>query len=122
MLCRVYTKYVLREVSRDFLPDYIADREKVPFANGAGLDVGNNFTLSDGVISRIAEQEISDTELEIAKQCTKGINFRTKEEVLLFKHYEKFGFTKFICDKRPVMKDTLVEFLYNESLSKEDRA
>lgn len=49
---KVTTKYVLRQVAAKFLPDYIANRYKVPFSNGAGMNVGFNFRTQDGDVAK----------------------------------------------------------------------
>jgi asparagine synthase (glutamine-hydrolysing) len=36
---KVITKYILRRVAEQFLPKSIAYRYKVPFSNGAGMNV-----------------------------------------------------------------------------------
>ncbi|GHV25755.1 hypothetical protein FACS1894176_05070 [Bacteroidia bacterium] len=33
----IFVKYILRKVAEQFLPNYIAFRYKMPFANGAGM-------------------------------------------------------------------------------------
>jgi asparagine synthase (glutamine-hydrolysing) len=47
----VTVKSILRQVAEQFLPEYIAYRYKMPFALGAGVDVGSDFKVDDGEVA-----------------------------------------------------------------------
>src|SRR3989344_5734190 len=102
------TKYILREVAKDYLPEYIAYRHKAPFANGAGMNVGTNFNKGDGIVGEIANKKISDKVFAKIKSQFKQYNFKTKEEIYYFLFYLKFNYNKFKDgEQRLIMKDNL---------------
>jgi len=101
---RVTTKYILRKVASKFLPDYIAWRYKVPFANGAGMDVGYNYKSEDGVLAKI----VSGKNIDIEKQDQKDFQLETKEEKYYFKKFKEYNYTKLDnSNKRIIVKDVL---------------
>jgi asparagine synthase (glutamine-hydrolysing) len=103
-----FTKLLFRKIARKYLPEYVAFREKMPFANGAGMNVGLSYKQSDGILSDIASRIITDGDLINTKQNFPEYKLETKEEVLLFKKYIEFGYGKFVEGKeRLVVKDVL---------------
>ncbi len=104
-----YTKLILRKAALDYLPENIVFRQKEAFANGAGMQVGFNYKKADGILSEIARKVISNEELEKVKKQYSEYKLETKEEVLIFNEYAKFGYTQFAEGrKRLIMKDTLL--------------
>ncbi|MEK6889390.1 MAG: asparagine synthase-related protein [Nanoarchaeota archaeon] len=111
------TKSILREIASSYLPEYIAYRYKAPFANGAGMDVGTNFSNSDGTIGKIAEKIISDKEFIKMKKIYSKYNITTKEEAFYIRFYEKFGYLKFKDgERRIIVKDNLANEI-NKNIS-----
>ncbi len=80
----VYTKLILRKAATRVLPYKIAFRQKVPFANGAGMDIGYNYQIGDGVLSKIAKGN-NMTEQEMYTQIYNSFNYNKfkKEEVVV---------------------------------------
>lgn len=104
-----FTKLILRKIALNYLPERAAFRDKNPFANGAGMDVGINYKLGDGILSEIANKIISDSEFSKIKHDFPDRNFDTKEEVLLFRKYNDFKFDRFIEGRKPLfVKDVLL--------------
>ncbi len=102
---RVTTKYILRAVASEFLPPEIAWRYKVPFSNGAGMNVGFNFRSEDGEVA-LAVQEKEKIPLEQAVMEKYG--FLTHEEQYYFQKYRQYGYAK-LSDNwlRIITKDNL---------------
>ncbi len=101
---RVTTKYIFRKVAEKFLPNYIAWRYKVPFANGAGMNVGYNYKTEDGALSKIARAE----DIQLDKDIEKKYKLETSEEKLYFKMFNEFKYTKLnMAHERIVVKDVL---------------
>ncbi|MBP9751502.1 MAG: ABC transporter substrate-binding protein [Candidatus Moranbacteria bacterium] len=103
----VTTKYILRSVAAKFLPDYIANRYKVPFSNGAGMNVGFNFRTQDG---DVAKEVLASSfgELTIPDEEKKRIGFVTHEEEVYYAMYKNFSYDKLVDhQKRIVTKETL---------------
>lgn len=101
---RITTKYILRKVAERFLPVEIAWRYKMPFANGAGMNVGYNFKSGDGDVAAVACKRAS----AIDKKTVKQYQLETAEEQYYFQKYREFGFDKLVGDEqRIVIKDTL---------------
>lgn len=101
------TKYVIRRVASQFLPDYIAMRYKVPFSNGAGMNVGFNFRTQDGDVAKsVLHSQYAD--LVVSEEEKKEIGFVTKEEEIYYAMYKNFSYDK-LADhkKRIVTKETL---------------
>ncbi len=71
-------KYVLREAFRDMLPARIADREKLRFAMGTGMD-----DVMDGIVSKILDPE----ELKHRPKAAYGLPFSTFKELY---YYDEF--------------------------------
>ena len=101
------TKYLIRRIASQFLPDYIAFRYKVPFSNGAGMNVGFNFRTQDGDVaqsileSRFASSSVTDEEKQ-------EIGFVTREEEIYYAMYKDFSYDKLRGHKtRIVTKETL---------------
>lgn len=102
------TKLVFRNIAAKYLPKEIAFRDKAPFANGAGMNIGVNYQRGDGVLSEIAEKFVSNDDFAKIKNEFMGRGFQTKEEVLLFDKYRQFGYDKFVEGRAKLMvKDTL---------------
>lgn len=103
---QVTVKYALRKVAEQFLPEYISYRYKVPFSNGAGMNVGFNFRTQDGdvakeVLASGATNSVSDAEV-------KKYGFLTEEEKIYFSLYKDFGYPKLKNNEhRIVTKETL---------------
>lgn len=102
---QIITKYILRKVAEEFLPDYIAWRYKVPFANGAGMNVGFNFRSQDG---DVAKAVLSVGENKLDQKTKDKYGFLTDEESIYFQAYQKFNFDKLDNDwQRIITKETL---------------
>lgn len=109
---RITTKYILRKVASKFLPDYIAWRYKVPFANGAGMDVGYNYRAEDGILAKITSKKT----INLEKQEKKNFKLETKEEEYYFKKFKEHNYTKLDnSSKRIIVKDVLSD-LQDETL------
>ncbi len=87
---RITTKYILRKVAEGFLPGYIAWRYKIPFSNGAGMNVGNNFKSEDGDIAKI----VSHKRTELPDSLMERYQITTGEEKYYLSKFHSFGFTK----------------------------
>lgn len=102
---RVTTKYILRKVAERFLPDYIAWRYKMPFANGAGMNVGFNYNAEDGDLASLVKKYDVSTILD---KSLKKYKLVTAEEKYYFKKYSQNGFDKLVTsDCRVIIKDIL---------------
>lgn len=103
---QVTVKYILRKVAEQFLPEYISYRYKVPFSNGAGMNVGFNFRTQDGDVAKsvLATGVTNSTsEAEVKKY-----GFLTEEEKIYFSLYKGFGYTKLKDNERRIVtKETL---------------
>jgi asparagine synthase (glutamine-hydrolysing) len=103
----VTTKYIIRQVATKFLPDYIAYRYKVPFSNGAGMNVGFNFRTQDGDVAK-AVLESDFGKLIITEGEKKKMGFITKEEEIYYAMYKSFSYDKLADHKeRIITKETL---------------
>ncbi len=71
-------KYILREAFRDMLPEKIANREKLRFAMGTGMD-----DVMDGVVS----QKIDPEEIKQRPKAAYGLPFSTFKELY---YYDEF--------------------------------
>lgn len=71
-------KYVLREAFRDMLPEKIANREKLRFAMGTGMD-----DVMDGLISKI----IDPKEIDQRPKAAYGLPFASFKELY---YYDEF--------------------------------
>lgn len=101
---RVITKYIFRKVAANFLPDYVAWRYKMPFANGAGMNVGYNYKSGDGALGEITKNYNIVVESKIAKK----FNLETSEENYYFNKFKEFNYTKLAnSEKRIIVKDVL---------------
>lgn len=101
---RVTTKYILRKVAANFLPDYIAWRYKMPFANGAGMNVGYNYKSGDGALGKVAESY----SVIIDPKTAKRFKLETPEEKYYFSKFQEFGYSKLVtADQRIIVKDVL---------------
>ncbi len=110
---QITTKYILREVAKDFLPDYIADRYKIAFANGAGMSVGFNYKTQDG---EIFQAVMKGRKVNLPNRTKQKYGFLTKEEELYFDIYRKFRFDKLYKNEvRIVTKDNLVNIDKSET-------
>lgn len=104
---QIITKYIVRKVAENFLPDYIAWRYKVPFSNGAGMNVGNNFKTEDGDVAKIVLQK---SEAQLPESVLNRYGISTKEERYYLAKFYEFGLTKLVnSEQRLVVKDNLGE-------------
>jgi asparagine synthase (glutamine-hydrolysing) len=71
-------KYVLREAFRDMLPEQIANREKLRFAMGTGMD---------DVMDRIVTELIDPEEIKARPKAAYGLPFATFKELY---YYDEF--------------------------------
>jgi ABC-type nitrate/sulfonate/bicarbonate transport system substrate-binding protein len=102
---QITTKYVLRKAAADFLPDYTVWRYKVPFSNGAGMNVGNNFKSQDGDVAKAIMRRKEPT---LPKALTKRYGAVTREEKYDLARYHEHHFTKLLgSEQRLVVKDNL---------------
>lgn len=108
---QITTKFVFRKVAAEFLPDSIAWRYKVPFSNGAGMNVGSNYKVEDGDVAEIASKRT----FSVSSELTKRYGLTTKESSYYFSKYQEFGFTKLVGSERhPIVKDSLNELYQNK--------
>lgn len=104
---QITTKYIIRKVAENFLPDYIAWRYKVPFSNGAGMNVGNNFKAQDGDVAKMV---LKKPEANIDSELLKKYCVDTREGKYYLKKYIEYGFNKIVdSEKRLIVKDNLNE-------------
>lgn len=102
---QIITKYILRKTAANFLPDYIAWRYKVPFSNGAGMNVGNNFKSQDGDVAKII---LAKEEIQLPQTLLDKYSVVTKEGKYYLNKFYEFGFTKLVgSENRLVVKDNL---------------
>jgi asparagine synthase (glutamine-hydrolysing) len=102
---QITTKYILRKVAEEFLPDYIAWRYKVPFANGAGMNVGFNFRSQDG---DVAKAVLSENKGNLDMHTKNKHGFITEEEQIYYQKYKDFKFNKLHnSHHRIITKETL---------------
>jgi len=73
-------KYVLREAFRDMLPQQIADREKLRFAMGTGMD---------DVMDDIIAQKIDPGEIEHRPKAAYGLKFASFKELYYYDEFLK---------------------------------
>lgn len=101
---RLTTKYILRKLAARFLPDYIAWRYKMPFANGAGMDVGYSFQSQEGALAKF----LKNRQVDIDRKTAQKFNAHTHEEKYFLRKYCDFGYDRLLGgEKRAVVKDTL---------------
>ncbi len=102
---QIITKYIVRKVAENFLPSYIAWRYKVPFSNGAGMNVGSNFKVQDGDVAKVVLQK---AEVNIETEVVKKYGVNTKEGRYYLKKYFEYGFDKVVgSERRLIVKDNL---------------
>ena len=89
---KTYTKLILRKAATKVLSHEIAFRQKIPFANGAGMDIGYNYQRKDGVLAKIAKEK------------------NTTEEEMYTEIYDSFQFNK-LERGSVVVKDNLINSL-----------
>lgn len=76
-------KWILREATKDILPEGILNRRKEKFWQGAGIKE---------MISQYAETKISDSEFLLNRKLKNGFIIRSKEEYLYYSIFkEHFG-------------------------------
>lgn len=92
----IVAKYVLRKAMSDRLPDYIVNRKKVVFSEGAGYK-GNHPT--EGLFSNLLSQKVSDEEFNFYITKYHDWNLKTKEEVFYFKEFVKNNYHKATFNK-----------------------
>jgi asparagine synthase (glutamine-hydrolysing) len=71
-------KFVLREAFRDFLPEKIANREKLRFAMGTGMD---------DVMDAMVEKKLDPDEIRHRPKASYGLPFSTFKELY---YYDEF--------------------------------
>ena len=104
---QIITKFILRKVSEEFLPNYITWRYKIAFSNGAGMNVGFNFRSQDG---EIAKQILKHRRPRVDKEIKEKYGFITDEELVYYQIYKKNNFNKLHNDFiRIITKDNLTE-------------
>ena len=104
-----FTKFILRKAAEHYIPEYIAWRDKMPFANGAGMDIGVNYKRADGILGKIAERTVSDEQFKKIQRDAPEYKLETKEEAMLFNLYRSFGYDRFVEGReRLIVKDTLL--------------
>lgn len=100
----IITKYLLRKVAAQFLPEYIVRRYKVPFHTGAGIDVGYNYKR-DQRNDDVFAQHITKSPNKATRQ---EHQLDTKEEEWNFTIYSSYAYDKLAWDEqRIIVKDTL---------------
>jgi asparagine synthase (glutamine-hydrolysing) len=103
----ITVKYILRTVAAQFLPEYIAYRYKMPFANWAGMWVGNNYKKSDGEIADYINKKW-DFLGELSEELKNKYEIITNYEAYHLLMYNKYQFNKLHdWQKRIVVKDVL---------------
>lgn len=103
---QVTVKYIIRKVAEQFLPEYIAYRYKVPFSNGAGMNVGFNFRAQDGDVA--AAVLASGPSISVSEEEMQKYGFITDEEKVYFSLYKSFGYSKLKNNERRIVtKETL---------------
>jgi len=102
---QIVTKYILRKLAANFLPDYIAYRYKAPFSNGAGMNVGNNYKAQDGDVAKAA---LNKPKPALENGLAERYSLTTEIEKYYFSKYLEYGFTKLAgAEKRLIVKDNL---------------
>lgn len=94
------TKKALREAARKCLPDWIVDRPKVVFSEGAGLR--SNAPVG-GMFSNQGADAIAFDEYESLKREFPDWSIATREEARYFKRFAELGYHKASFMKRRVM-------------------
>jgi asparagine synthase (glutamine-hydrolysing) len=114
----VTTKYILRRVASQFLPEYIVNRYKVPFSNGAGMNVGFNFRTQDGDVAKeILNSKLN--KLEISDFDKINLGLITREEEIYYSIYKNNGYAKLVnYDSRIVTKETLSQLDTGDGISR----
>jgi asparagine synthase (glutamine-hydrolysing) len=103
---QLITKYIFRKVAERFLPDYIAWRYKMPFSNGAGMNVGNDFKLQDG---DVAKSVLRKKAIAISDTMIKKYQIETDEEKYYLGKFLEYGFAKLQTCGRAFVKERIVE-------------
>ena len=103
----VTTKYIIREVAAKFLPDYIAYRYKVPFSNGAGMNVGFNFRAQDGDVAKsVLASDFG--KMTVSSEEKKELGLLTDEESVYYAMFKDFSYDKLVDHKKRIItKETL---------------
>jgi len=103
----ITTKYILRKVAQQFLPEYITERYKMPFANGAGMGVGNNYKKSDGEIAEYINKQWEFLDI-LPESIKEKYNITNNYEAYHLIKYCHFGFDKLqYSEERIIVKDIL---------------
>ncbi len=77
---RQIEKYILREAFRDMLPEQIANREKLRFAMGSGMD---------DVMDEIISQKIDPNEIKQRPKAAYGLPFASFKELYYYDEFLK---------------------------------
>ncbi len=92
-------KTIFRQAMKDRLPEYIVNRPKVVFSEGAGLS-GND---RGGLFSKTGERLISDDTFERVSREYQEWNLGNKEEVYYFLLYKSYGYHKATFNQKRVV-------------------
>jgi asparagine synthetase B (glutamine-hydrolysing) len=87
----IITKYILRKTALNYLPEYIAFRYKAPFSNGAGMNVGNDYKIQDGEVTKKVIEKYKSLKFSNTNHDYK---FLTNEERIYFEIFNSFNYTK----------------------------
>lgn len=114
---QVTVKYILRKVAEQFLPEYISYRYKVPFSNGAGMNVGFNFRAQDGDVAKAVLA--TGAACMVSEGEVKKYGFLTEEEKIYFSFYKNFGYSKLKDDERRIVtKETLSQIDSDKTITR----
>jgi len=101
------TKYILRKVADNFLPDYIAWRDKAPFANGAGMNVGTDFRVEEGDVAEVAAARATG---QLDKSLLRQYQIKTREGEYCLEKFIEYGYNKLAnATDRLIVKDNIDE-------------
>ncbi len=73
-------KYILREAFRDILPEKIANREKLRFAMGVGMD---------DIMDELISEKIDPHEIKIRPKAAYGLPFASFKELFYYDEFLK---------------------------------
>ncbi|MDZ7695756.1 MAG: asparagine synthase-related protein [Deltaproteobacteria bacterium] len=73
-------KFILREAFRDMLPERIANREKLRFAMGSGMD---------DVMDEVISQKIDPDEIKLRPKAAYGLPFASFKELYYYDEFLK---------------------------------
>ncbi len=92
-------KWILRQAVAEDLPKSIANRIKVPFASGAGIDK---------LTEKIAEQRVSQEELERNPQADSGFRLNSPAELYYYRifkeHFPRLSYSRLVVRWDPFLR------------------